>query len=317
MTDTTNINLQRQPLIHDATLRTHKDILYWFSGIKVWHLEDDFYIIRNFTPAHLTCSVLQTPLILTFFCTSGSIQGDIDGKHFTLRANEALLTLPLQTMRLHYISPDLCCTLTAMSRSYAEEQNVGEEYMLYENILKKPVLVFSDEQMRANIAMTEMYTYIVQQRHHPHQRKILITLLKANHLMHAMSLHNADAPDTAMERTGALAVRFNRLLEENYIRQHHIAFYATRLAVTPKYLSTAVMQASGHTAGWWIDYYLMRDAERYLTDTRLTVQAIADLLGFANQSSFGKYFRRQRGVSPANYRTQYTNKNHNDNETDN
>lgn len=292
------------------------DILHWFSGIQVWHLEDDFYLIRDFTPAHLTCSVLHTPLILTFFCTSGALQGDIDGKPFALHANEALLTLPLQTIRLHYISPDLRCTLTAMSRTYAEEQNVGEEYTLYENILKNPVLVFSEEQMRANIAMTEMYSYIVQQRQHPRQREILITLLKVNHMLHAMSLHNIEAPDTAMERTGTLAVRFNRLLEANYTRQHHIAFYAERLAVTPKYLSTAVMQASGHTAGWWIDYYLMRDAERYLTETRLTVQAIADLLGFADQSSFGKYFRRQRGTSPAHFRTQHTNKNHNNNETD-
>lgn len=294
------------------------DILHWFSGIQVWRLEEDFYLVRDFTPAHLTCTKFRTPLTISVFCTGGFLQGEIDGKPFTLRSNEALLTLPGQTVCLHYLSQDLRCTLCAMSRNMAEEQHVGEEYTLYDNILKNPVLTFGEEQMRAIITMTELYAYTVQQRQHPRQREILLTLLKVNHNLHAMSLHDTESvPDTAMERTGSIAMRFNRLLEANYTRQHHVAFYAGKLALTSKYLSTVVKQASGHSAGWWIDHCLMRDAERYLTETQLPVQAIADLLGFPDQSSFGKYFRRRQGVSPAHYRTIQALKNHIDNETTN
>jgi len=291
----------------DTTIQqpNNTDILYWFSGIQVWHLEDEFFLIRDFTPSHLTCAVLRTPLIMNILCTAGAIQGQIDGKAFTLRANDSLIILPMQTTELQYISPDMCCTLVAISRDNAEAQNVGEEYTLYENIMKNPLVTFTEEQMRANIAMTEMYAYTIQQRNHPRQREILVLLQKVNHMLHATTLHNKQMPsDTAMERTGSLAVRFNRLVEAHYMREHQVTYYAGRLSVTPKYLSSAIMQASGHTAGWWIDYYLMRDAERYLKETRLPVQNIADLLGFADQSAFGKYFRRQRGISPVQFRAE-------------
>ncbi len=290
----------------------NSDILYWFSGIQVWHLEDEFYLIRHFTPSHLTCNVLRTPLIMNILCTSGTIRGTIDGRPFTMHANDTLITLPLQTLRLEYISDDLRCTLVALSRANAEAQNIGNEYTQYENILKNPVLPVSEEQMRAMITITELYAHTIQQRSNPHQREVLLLLQKVNNLLHGAQLHETPTPagsQAEAERTGSLAMQFNRLLEANYMRQHHIAFYADRLAVTPKYLSTVVMQASGHTAGWWIDYYLMRDAERYLNTTKLSVQAISDLLGFANQSAFGKYFRRQKGVSPANYRNNQTTQN--------
>ena len=291
------------------------NFLYCFSGIQVWHLEDEFFLVRGMHAAHLVVRTLRTPMTMTFYCTKGVMQGLIDDKPFALSANEALVMLPSQTLAVTYLSDDWCSTLFAMTRDFAEQQNIGEEYLMYDNLLTNPVLHFEEDEMRSMLSLTETFAYTIQQRDNPHQRDILLSLLRINHQLHAGSLHRSDStPGNRDLRSGSLAMRFNRLLEAHYTLEHHVDFYAGKLALTPMYLSTVLMQATGHTAGWWIDYYLMRDADRYLTQTLMPVQQIAAVLGFADQSAFGKYFRRQRGMSPTDFRTQHNNKNHNNNE---
>ena len=46
----------------------------------------------------------------------------------------------------------------------------------------------------------------------------------------------------------------------------------------------------------------MEVASRSLRDPELTIQQIAEKLGFADQSSFGKFFKKHAGISPLKYR---------------
>lgn len=47
---------------------------------------------------------------------------------------------------------------------------------------------------------------------------------------------------------------------------------------------------SGKTVNQWISEALMREAEISLRNPDLTIQQVADMLNFSDQSSFGKFF---------------------------
>ena len=79
-------------------------------------------------------------------------------------------------------------------------------------------------------------------------------------------------------------------------------FYADKLCLTPKYMSTIIRQTSGKTAGNWIDDYVLLEAKALLKSTNMTIQQISDELNFPSQSFFGKYFKRLTGVSPKEYK---------------
>ena len=50
------------------------------------------------------------------------------------------------------------------------------------------------------------------------------------------------------------------------------------------------------------DQMAIFEAKVFLRNPDLSIQEISEILSFADQSTFGKFFKRHSGVSPANYR---------------
>ena len=95
---------------------------------------------------------------------------------------------------------------------------------------------------------------------------------------------------------------FGQLVLDNYIKEKNVAFYASKLGITPAYLSTIVKQTTGRTCMDIISNMVIMDAKAQLKSTNLPIYQIADALNFNNVSFFGKYFKRYVGISPLDYR---------------
>ena len=73
-------------------------------------------------------------------------------------------------------------------------------------------------------------------------------------------------------------------------------------AVSPDALSAALKRFCGKTAGAILTELLTEEAKVCLRNPSLSVQEVAEMLHFADQSAFGKFFKRQCGVSPMQYK---------------
>jgi len=97
---------------------------------------------------------------------------------------------------------------------------------------------------------------------------------------------------------------FIRLLHVYFNRERSVEFYASRLFISPKYLSLLVKKSTGRSAARWIDYFVIMEAKNLLRYSGKNVQQVAYALNFSNQSSFGKYFKHLTGLSPTEYQKQ-------------
>lgn len=104
------------------------------------------------------------------------------------------------------------------------------------------------------------------------------------------------------ERTTDLFVSFIHLLPHHFVEHHDIAFYANELHITTTHLSRIVRQITGRTVIDHINQMLLMEALWLLNTTQLSLSAIAERLHFADQSSFGKFFYRMKGMPPKEYR---------------
>ena len=55
---------------------------------------------------------------------------------------------------------------------------------------------------------------------------------------------------------------------------------------------------TGFTAVEWIERYVVLEAKVMLKASNLNIQQISDELNFPSQSFFGKYFKKNVGMSP-------------------
>ncbi len=114
---------------------------------------------------------------------------------------------------------------------------------------------------------------------------------------------------TASARTPGVQrfAKFRRLMEQNYAGWHQVSDYAAALGCTEKSLTRAAHEATGLSAKCVITTRIALEAKRLLVHTDRPIYLIAEGLGFEEATNFGKFFRRETGCTPNEFRKQYKN----------
>ena len=107
---------------------------------------------------------------------------------------------------------------------------------------------------------------------------------------------------TEMSRSDGIMKEFAELLVKHIHKETNVEFYAEKLCISKQYLSLIVKEKTRVTIGTIISAMRAEAAARLLRDPEMTIQQIAEELSFADQSSIGKFFKKQTGLSPLKYR---------------
>ena len=107
-----------------------------------------------------------------------------------------------------------------------------------------------------------------------------------------------------LSRKEEIVHTYFQLVLKHYDKERSVGFYADKLCITSTYLNALVKEVRGETASQIITNAVILYAKSRLKDTTDTVQQISDQLNFPNSSFFAKYFKREVGVSPTDYREQ-------------
>ena len=112
---------------------------------------------------------------------------------------------------------------------------------------------------------------------------------------------------TPVEATGTSeterVARFRQLVDEHYLMESGVEFYADRLCVTPNYLNKLVRTALGQSTKQFIQNRRIEEAKRLLRYTDLSVTDIAEHLNYDTATYFVRAFSRQTGTTPLQFRS--------------
>ncbi|WP_309051973.1 helix-turn-helix domain-containing protein [Streptomyces sp.] len=123
-------------------------------------------------------------------------------------------------------------------------------------------------------------------------------------LLHVLLVRAARLPGAGAGPAPArgVAEEFVRLAGRAATEGPTVRECAERLGVTPGYLAETVRAATGRTPAALLREARTREAQRLLTATELTVRQIAARVGFADPAYFCRFFRRETGLSPGDFR---------------
>jgi AraC-like DNA-binding protein len=116
-----------------------------------------------------------------------------------------------------------------------------------------------------------------------------------------IALLSPAAPGGSESQTFA---RFRRLLEDGHPSSRRVEDYAADLGCSVRTLTRACLAVTGRTAKQVVDDRVALQARRLLACTPLSVAEIGRHLGFPEPTNFGRFFHREVGTSPGQFRSE-------------
>lgn len=123
----------------------------------------------------------------------------------------------------------------------------------------------------------------------------LLTYLSRLYTEH-FSRKNAPVPDNQLLKS------FQAKVNDSFRELHEVSDYASILNISAGHLSEMVKDQSGKPAIKHIHDRLVMEARRSLFHTSNSLKEIAFELGFSDASYFSRFFKRECGITPAEYR---------------
>lgn len=239
-------------------------------------------------------------------CTSGRIRGSVNLNDYEATQGVVAVCMPGNILRIDY-GGDFTLRGMLLSTSFLRSLRVDLKLIMpiWLRIRNGVCLRLRDD----DVALLDRFYFLLREvtvRSEPHASEVAGGLATA--LVHAfcdMLPAGSVAAGTAEGVEGRRRVLFERfmaLLERYHVTERSLGFYAGQLCITPKYLSSAVKEASGRTAAEWVDDFVVLEAKTLLKYSGLSIQEIAYRLNFPSQSFFGKYFKHRTGLSPSEYK---------------
>lgn len=103
-------------------------------------------------------------------------------------------------------------------------------------------------------------------------------------------------------RNENLTIQFLNILAIHFKEQHNVKFYAGVLYVTPGHLNKVVKYTTGKSVKRMLEETLIMEAKNALEDYQITINFLAEDLGFNCSSTFSTFFKKHVGKSPTVYR---------------
>jgi len=238
-------------------------------------------------------------------CTEGTSEGNINLKPYKAEAPFFLVVLPDQILEHKYFSDNFSGLFIVMSKKFIDGLMLSVQNRLpfLLSVQDNPVVSLTEEELYSMVDYFQMLKRIIKSQNHPYRMEVIRYLTLAFFYGAAFQFQ-PQSEEKKKPHQETLVENFLSLVQANYKQQRGLEFYADKLFITPKHLSKVMKEITGKTANEWIDDYVVLEARALLKSTNMTIQQVGDELNFADQSFFGKYFKRIVGVSPREYKAQ-------------
>ncbi|MDQ1909837.1 AraC family transcriptional regulator [Paenibacillus sp. GD4] len=135
--------------------------------------------------------------------------------------------------------------------------------------------------------------------------ELAVQLASTELLLHAARYHqkNKTAP---MEHVSPMHEKISEIVQyinANYAEPISLPLLSEKFYVSISHISRKFKEITGFSFTDYLNLKRIKEAQRLLQQSELSITDISEQVGFDNFSHFGKVFKKQTGVSPRTYRS--------------
>lgn len=284
-----------------------KDVIDFHDSEHIMCFDDEIVLFDKLELVKL--NKLPWKLSRPFFamCLDGSANLKVNLQSYDIGKNELVTLMPEHIIHGYGSSDDFKGIFVAVSTKVSEHllPDISSALPILMDFRQTPVIKLNDEETKS---IVDFYNFIWKKiktaKGFYASKEINSLLLSILYEVLSIYKDHFSYGDFKRSRNEETFYNFYSMLETEYRKERSVIYFANRLCISPKHLSMVVKKVSGRTASDWIDAYVILEAKQMLRSTSLTIQEVSRELNFANQSFFGKYFKKHVGMSPSEYRQQ-------------
>jgi len=281
------------------------DLAQYRESCNVEAIDRDFAVLDDIGKSPFFEYPTKISVAVLTICLKGTFEVSIDLKHYVVTENQTIIIRADQILQYHHISDDFSGRFIVMSQNFLDmfSIDIGEKYSIFLFLKDNPVSQCSQQEIEIFMDYYTMLDKTVKMSDNPNRKETVKYLLLAlRHVLKNSPRRLQDVQKVPYSRKNEIFESFYKLIRQHHKKHRTVSFYADKLCLTPKYLTTVIREVSGTTAHDWINEYVILSAKALLKSTAMTIQEISNELSFANQSFFGKYFKQYVGMTPMEYR---------------
>ena len=240
------------------------------------------------------------------FCRSGAAEVSVNQYQGHVCRNTLVLLLPGSILMLTDRTEDFRVTFCAFSRDLFAEAAFRLEPSFFHALRERPITSPPHRIVEGASIWFQMAAYTYRDRNNVFRNTIIKNrlqnlLLESFDKMQRFAARRPRTPETTTRQT-ELFHRFVTLVRAHSSQEREVSFYADKLCISTRYLSTIVRTVARSSAKEFIDRSVVLEIKMMLQSTDLSVQEIAYRLRFPDQSYLGRFFKKHTGESPTEYR---------------
>jgi AraC-like DNA-binding protein len=242
-------------------------------------------------------------------CLKGETEIIIDTQNCCLHQNDMCIVFPNATIQSVCRSCNFEGYVASMDRELFDMIVLSSTSSIYMYIKENPCVSLQINELKELCILCNELKKRDLRIENPFRCEI--SSLLANALFYeifAIYQVNKSIQQQHFSRKNTLFLEFQQLVTMYYSTDRSIAFYASKICISPRYLSSLVKDVSGLNASECIEKVVIMNIQLLLTTTERSIQQISHQLNFINPSLFSKYFKRVTGMTPKEYRERGTRK---------
>lgn len=180
--------------------------------------------------------------------------------------------------------------------------------VLEDSLYQGPLLSISDEQKKWFFQLMELLFTTAELLDMKRFYKPMMRSLVMSFIYNITAVYQANATQDMKQhspRNNSIVTAFRKLLRDNYKEIKSPAEYAGLMNLSLGYLNDTLKLVTGTTVSYAIQEEAIREAQRLLWYSDLSVKEIASAIGFDDPKYFSRIFSKITNKSPAQFRKGY------------
>src|SRR5574344_3116341 len=245
---------------------------------------------------------------------NGELEIDLDYKRHTFTKNTWIGISSINIIKFNHISKDFYCYLAMVSRDFIENTIISNKtlptsHLINLNLRENPGMSLSEKETITVKESIDRIIYYIKGDHYFKREIIKPSLL--NYFLEMGNIFlgkvkvDANNMQYSISRKDALTQQFMFMLRDNGKNENSPSFYSEKLCISTKYLSFLLKETTGKNTKDWISQNTVMEAKILLKVPGTTIQTVSDELHFYDQASFTKFFKKNVGITPKKYISEY------------